>query len=69
MKWQKPQAPTHGGNRKLPLPLLVARIDADDVHAALASDYFAVFADSFDTGADFHRSLLAKLRLIESPTV
>ena len=47
----------------LTLPLFMARICADYVHATFAADNFAVFADSFNTGADFHRSLLSKFSL------
>ena len=47
----------------------MARIGANHVDAALAADNFAVFADTFYTGADFHRSLLTKFGIIESPTV
>jgi len=48
---------------ELALPLFMARIGADNVHAPFATDNFAVFADTFNTGADFHRSLLTKFRL------
>jgi hypothetical protein len=29
-------------------------VDANDVNAALAPDHFAVFANAFDAGANFH---------------
>jgi len=48
---------------RLALSLLVAAVSADDIHATFATDDFAVFADSFNAGADFHRSILTKFRL------
>ena len=41
---------------RLPLPLLVARIVADDVHHTSAAHNFAVVAQSFDASADFHNT-------------
>jgi hypothetical protein len=41
-------------NRSSALPLLVARIIANYVHHASASDDFAVVAQALNTGADFH---------------
>jgi hypothetical protein len=38
----------------LALSLFVARIAANNVHATLAADHFAVFTHAFDTAADFH---------------
>jgi len=38
----------------LALPLLVARVGADDANDALALDDLALRADGFDAGADLH---------------
>ena len=38
----------------LALTLLVLGVGADDADDALAADDFAVFADAFDGGANFH---------------
>src|SRR5262249_37766772 len=38
----------------LALALLVARVAANDVQPALATDQLAVLANTFDTGANFH---------------
>ena len=38
----------------LALPLLVSRVRADHVDAALAFNYFAVLADPLDARSDFH---------------
>jgi hypothetical protein len=43
---------------KLALSLLVTRISADHINLAFSTDYFAIFANSLDASADFHRSLL-----------
>src|SRR5262249_54807177 len=37
------------------LPLLMARVVADDVHLAAAADDLAVFADPFDARSNLHR--------------
>ena len=39
---------------RLPLPLLVLRIGADDHHGAVAADDFAIVAACLDGGSDFH---------------
>ena len=38
----------------LALPLLVARVAADDANDALALDDLALGADGFDAGSNFH---------------
>lgn len=42
-------------NGKLTLTLLMSRVGAYHVDFAFAADYFAVFTDSLDAGANFHR--------------
>src|SRR4029453_18294158 len=42
---------------RLPLPLLVLRVGADDHHGAVTSDDFAVVAARLDGGSDFQRIL------------
>src|SRR5579875_423937 len=43
-----------GHSRCLALPLLVARVGADDQHPPVTADHLAVLADRFDAGTDFH---------------
>ena len=40
--------------RSLSLPLLMARVAADDVNATFAADDFAILTNSFDAGSNFH---------------
>jgi len=42
---------------RLPLPLLVFRVGADDHHGAMATDHLAVVATGLDGGSDFQRIL------------
>ena len=42
---------------RLPLPLLVLRVGADDHHGAVATDDLAVVAARLDGGSDFQRIL------------
>jgi hypothetical protein len=48
---------TEHNNSRLALALLVLGILADDVHHSAAANHFAVSADFFDGGADFHSYL------------
>jgi hypothetical protein len=48
------------------LPLLVARIVADHVHHAAAAHNFAVVAQAFDTGADFHNPNTSATRSLKA---
>src|SRR5712691_6512161 len=41
-----------------PLPLLVARVTADDPHRAVPADHLALLAHLLDRRTDLHRSLL-----------
>ena len=47
--------------KSLALPLLVARIRADNVNLAPSFYDFAIFTDSFDAGADLHRGFALKI--------
>src|SRR5262249_25078463 len=51
----------HG--RPLPLPLLVARVLADDHHPAVAADDLALLTDLLDAGSYFHLSLISRLSM------
>jgi hypothetical protein len=53
------ESPRHAASRQagyLSLTLFVTGIAANHVHASLAADDLAVFADPFDASADFHRT-------------
>jgi hypothetical protein len=41
-------------NKTSTLTLLVARVLANDANDALATNHLAIFADTFNTGTDFH---------------
>jgi hypothetical protein len=42
----------------LALPLLVARVGADDAHRAVAADHLALLAHLLHRGTDFHAAFL-----------